>query len=85
MVLEAMAAGVPVLASPLPAHTDVIAHRKTGWLAPSADFFHEGIRWLSERQANEDIARQARAFVKEQMGTWEDCAGRYRSAYQKLV
>ncbi len=85
VVLEAMAAGVPVLASPLPAHTDVIAHRKTGWLAPSADFFHEGIRWLSERQANEDIARQARAFVKEQMGTWEDCAGRYRSAYQKLV
>lgn len=34
VLLEAMAAGVPVVASDIPGYREVLQHRKTGWLVP---------------------------------------------------
>ena len=36
VMIEAMAAGLPVIASDLPAHLDLVQHRQTGWLAAIA-------------------------------------------------
>jgi len=85
VMLEAMAAGLPILASALPAHTDFITHQQTGWLVNSAADFKAGIDWLAQPEHNAKIAGQARHWVKEQIGTWADCAERYLAAYQRLL
>ena len=84
VLLEAMAAGLPILASKLPAHCDLITHQKNGWIAASQETFEEGITWLSNVQNNTLISENSRGWVKEQVGTWEDCAQRYLRAYQML-
>ncbi|MBF0231055.1 MAG: glycosyltransferase [Desulfamplus sp.] len=85
VILEAMAAGLPVLASPLPAHTSLLTHKKTGWLANSEAEFHAGIYWLAEPQNNEELSYQAHNWVKNNIGTWADCAQRYLTAYRQLL
>ncbi|MBF0211594.1 MAG: glycosyltransferase [Desulfamplus sp.] len=85
VILEAMAAGLPILASPLPAHTNLLTHKKTGWLANSEAEFHAGIHWLAESKNNKEISCQARNWVKNNIGTWADCAQRYLTAYGQLL
>ncbi len=85
VMLEAMAAGLPVLASDLPAHRDMVQHRQTGWLATTRDGLCEGLDWLEDPSNNVVTGQAARTWVKESVGTWDDCASRYVKAYQSLL
>jgi hypothetical protein len=85
VILEAMAAGVPVIASDIPAHRDVINHRDTGMLIHSARDLQEAVGFLSKTEVNEAMGRKARAWVMKHIGTWDDCALRYFKAYQALT
>lgn len=85
VMLEAMAAGLPVLASGLPAHRDMVRHRQTGWLAASRDELDEGLDWLEDFSHNEATGQAARKWVRDSVGTWDDCAGRYVEAYRQLL
>jgi hypothetical protein len=85
VMLEAMAAGLPVLASDLPAHRDMVQHRVTGWLAATADEVGDGVAWLEDADNNQRAALAARQWVKDSVGTWDDCAARYAAAYQDLL
>jgi len=85
VMLEAMAAGLPILASHIPAHSDFITHKQTGWLADSQESLIAGIQWLTNRQNNELVANQAQEWVKKEIGTWDDCAQRYINAYHSLL
>lgn len=85
VMLEAMAAGLPVLASDLPAHRDMIQHRRTGWLAASRNTLCEGLDWLEEPVNNRSTGQAARQWIKDSIGTWDDCAGRYAAAYHSLL
>ncbi len=85
VMLEAMAAGLPVLASDLPAHRDMVQHRQTGWLATTRDGLREGLDWLENPLNNVVTGQAARTWVKESVGTWDDCASRYAKAYQNLL
>jgi glycosyltransferase involved in cell wall biosynthesis len=85
VILEAMAAGIPVVASDIPAHLDVIQHQKTGWIVKSATEFKEAITSLSDVETNHTIGNEARLWVKENIGTWHDCADRYIQAYTDLL
>lgn len=85
VILEAMAAGLPVLASILPAHRDMVQHRQTGWLAANRDSLREGLDWLENPQRNEATGLAARQWIKASVGTWDDCAGRYADAYRHLL
>jgi glycosyltransferase involved in cell wall biosynthesis len=80
-----MAAGLPVLASDLPAHRDMVQHRRTGWLAASRDEFCQGLEWLEEPLHNQAAGQSARNWIKQSIGTWDDCAGRYAAAYKDLL
>jgi glycosyltransferase involved in cell wall biosynthesis len=84
-MLEAMAAGLPVIASDLPAHRDLIVHRETGWLATSQESLREGLSFLDDRGHNRQVGASARSWVTNQIGTWDDCAKRYQSSYRFLV
>jgi len=85
VILEAMAAGLPVVASDIPAHLDVIQHQKTGWIAKSSTEFTEAITSLSNAETNHTIGNEARRWVEDNIGTWHDCAKRYIHAYQDLL
>ena len=85
VMLEAMASGLPVLASDLPAHRDLVGHCKTGWIAPSRDDLVAGLQWLENPMHNHNIGQAARQWIRGAMGTWDDCAGRYAAAYQCLL
>jgi glycosyltransferase involved in cell wall biosynthesis len=76
-LFEYMAAGVPIVASELPAITDVIRHGENGWLvepdSPSA--LAEGIRHLLENKSLASaMARKAKQDSESY--TWEHRAAR---------
>lgn len=85
VMLEAMAAGLPVLASNLPAHRDMLQHRQTGWLADSREHLEQGLHWLEQPAHNQATGQAARQWVKKAIGTWDDCAGHYAAAYRHLL
>jgi glycosyltransferase involved in cell wall biosynthesis len=85
VILEAMAAGLPVIASDQPAHRDVILNGKTGWLVSSRHEFQEGLSWLKEKDNNIRMGEQAKMWIRDHVGTWDDCAERYLKAYQSVM
>lgn len=85
VMLEAMAAGLPILASNLPAHNNFIVHGETGLLVKSQKEFAEGVEWLTDPVNNQQIAAKARDWVKKEIGTWADCARRYIEVYRLLL
>lgn len=85
VVLEAMAASLPVIASVLPAHSDVISHHSTGMLVDSPAALAEALGFLATKHNNRDMGEAARAWVLANVGTWRDCAQRYLAVYQTLL
>lgn len=85
VMLEAMAAGVPVIASKLPAHQDVIEDGVNGILVDSPESLQAGIRQLSEYPNNYAMGIAGKNWVRSNPGTWHDCAERYLSAYETLL
>jgi len=85
VMLEAMAAGLPVIASDLSAHRDIIRHRQTGWLVDSAEEFRAALALLEMPDNNREIGQVARAWIEANIGTWDDCAERYAFAYRRLL
>jgi glycosyltransferase involved in cell wall biosynthesis len=85
VMLEAMAAGLPVIASNLPAHQDFIRHGETGWLAKNQEEFAEAITAMEDLSASQNIGTRAQRWIKSTIGDWDDCAGRYVDLYQQLL
>jgi len=85
VILEAMAAGLPVIASNLSAHRDIIYHRQTGWLVDSPEEFRSALSTLEMPDSNRETGQAARIWIEENIGTWDDCAARYVSAYRRLL
>lgn len=85
VMLEAMAAGLPIIASDIPAHSDLLRHADTGWLCGSDSDLAEGLEALEDPARNVGIGEQARRWVQAEIGTWDDCAGRYVRIYQELL
>lgn len=85
VLLEAMAAGLPVIVSDLPAHRDVVRHGDTGWIASSRPLFAEALNRLDDRALNQLTGAAARRMIRAAMGTWADCAGRFKMAYLDLL
>lgn len=85
VILEAMAAGLPVIASDLSAHRDIVQHQVTGWIATTRDDLGQALEWLEEPARNLEAGEAARAWVKDSIGTWDDCASRFAVLYKKLM
>ena len=85
VMIEAMAAGLPVIASDLPAHLDLVQHRRTGWLAANRAELCEGLAFLEDPVQNRIAGEAGSKWIRESIGMWRDGASRYIAAYQSLL
>lgn len=85
VMLEAMAAGLPILASRLPAHENIVFNGNTGWICDSQEQFATNLNQLESIEENIRLGQNARAWVAREIGTWDDCAGRYNTTYREIV
>ena len=85
VMLEAMASGLPIIASDLAAHRDFIQHQQTGWITQSRQDFANALTQLEDRSLNESISQAARSWALQDVGTWDDCATRYTTLYASLL
>lgn len=86
-ILEAMASGVPVVATRVGAAADVIDDRRTGLLVDAADVagLTRAVRTLlTDEPLRVGMGRAARAAVAEDF-TVDVMAGRYASQYRKVL
>ena len=82
--IEAMGAGVPVVAWNWGGQREIIEHGVDGWLAPVGDYasLAEGIRWALENRTV--VGAKARRKVHTTF-TWERVIPRYVDLYQRVL
>ncbi|MGA7799227.1 MAG: glycosyltransferase family 4 protein [Gammaproteobacteria bacterium] len=85
VILEAMACGIPVIASDIAAHRDVIQSGRTGYLVSSQNDLASALKQLSTTDINLEVGRAAKEWVGREIGTWDDCAERYVQAYRRVA
>lgn len=85
VVLEAMASGLPIIASSMPAHASIVSDGETGRLCDSIDNFGTALCELEDAVTNRRLGDAARRWVTREIGTWDDCADRYAKIYRGLL
>lgn len=85
VLLEAMAAGLPVVCSRIPAHCDLLESLNTGQVVDSVDDFRNALQAIENPESRRLRANQGRAAIRAGFGTWEDCAKRYAGIYAELA
>ena len=86
-VLEAMACGLPVVATSVGGCRELVLHEQTGLLVPPHDpqaLAHALSQALADPDTRERYGRQARARVMERF-TWERNADQHASLYEELL
>jgi glycosyltransferase involved in cell wall biosynthesis len=86
-ILEAMAAGVPVVASDIPGTRDLISHNQTGLLVQvgnRAGFAREAHRLLENPDLSLRLGKAGRELVQSEY-TVEKMVEKYVSMYQQLL
>jgi hypothetical protein len=85
VMLEALASGLPIVASRLPAHDDLLAGGEGGVQCKDADAVVAALTRLSDAEANRALGARGRVAMRAAIGTWDDCAARYATLYRTLV
>ena len=85
VMIEAMAAGLPILATDLPAHRDLLVDGQTGCLVRTRGELVRMLDLLDDSQENVRIGKAAQSWVRETVGTWDDCAERFVAAYNDIL
>lgn len=85
VMLEAMAAGLPILASRMPAHASVIRDGVSGFLCGTGEEYARAMTRLEDAQTNDGFGAAARKMARDEYGTWDDCAQRYLQIHRRLL
>lgn len=85
VMLEAMASTLPIVASRMPAHADIVADGSTGILCGDQTEYAAALERLEQPEVNRTFGESAREWVTREMGTWDDCAARYIRVYRRLL
>jgi len=84
VLLEAMACGIPVVATGIGGHTDVISHGLNGFLVPvksPGDMARYILTLLDDEDLREKIGRAGRATIENRY-TWDRIADKVLGCYQ---
>jgi glycosyltransferase involved in cell wall biosynthesis len=87
VVLEAMACGLPVVASDLPGIREVVRDGITGLLTQprnTEDLAQKLLKLIRDRSLSEEMGRAGQAAVAEMGLGWKQVAGNYREVYQRV-
>ncbi len=84
-MLEAMASGLPIVASDMPAHASIVEQGVTGMLCDNRKAYSEAIERLEEPATQSSMSGRAREWAKERFGNWDDAASRYAAVYASLL
>lgn len=84
VMLEAMAAGLPIVASDLDAHLDLLESSGAGLICRERSDLDAALAEV-ESANGLSIGLRGREAAREQYGSWDDCAGRYARIYRELV
>lgn len=84
VMIEAMAAGLPLIATDLPAHRDLVAEGGNGRLTESREALAAALDELSGADANRRAGAASREKARREIGDWQDAAARYRAAYREV-
>ena len=84
VMLEALASGLPIVASRLPAHDDLLGGGEGGVLCATADDVRAALDALADPATNRALGARGRARMQVDIGTWDDCAERYVALYRQL-
>lgn len=85
VLIEAMAAGLPVIASDIPAHADLLRDGETGWLVRDRTALANALCAAEAPTTAARVGVAAKGYVLRLIGTWDDCARRYVAAGQALT
>ncbi|MDE1892977.1 MAG: glycosyltransferase family 4 protein [Xanthomonadaceae bacterium] len=85
VMLEAMAAGLPILASRMPAHAGIVFDGETGMLCDNSEDYGSALLLMENGLTNQRMGDAARRWAAREIGTWDDCASRYLQIYQRLL
>lgn len=88
VVLEAMAAGVPVVASDIGGVRELIGNNERGLLFPGGDAHRLAVcieRILNDPEFGRLLAGNASRWIRARGLTWERTAHRYATLYQQVV
>lgn len=86
-VLEAMAAGIPVVATDLPGVRELVVPDETGWIVPVGDragFARSAQRLMEDRTLGPKLGAAGRAKVEQEFRV-ETMVARYDALYQQLL
>lgn len=84
VMIEAMAAGLPLIASGLPAHRDLVEEGGNGWLAQSREALAAAVEDLADPQRNRQAGLASREKARREIGDWNAAAARFRAAYREV-
>lgn len=84
VMIEAMAAGLPVVASTIPAHVDLLAGCTPDALIEDRERFAAILDHYADTEANARAGEAGRNWVRREVGTWDDCADGYARAYAEV-
>lgn len=84
VMLEAMASGLPIVASRLPAHDDLL-REGGGVLCGTAAEALAALEAMSDSRENRSLGQRGRTRMRDELGTWDDCAQRYIALYRELL
>jgi glycosyltransferase involved in cell wall biosynthesis len=88
VVLEAMAAALPVLATDIEGTRELVQHGQTGWLVPPGDIDALSERLTTVLGAKRNLAAvglAGRQWLQEQGLTWSETARNYRHLYAEAI
>lgn len=88
VVLEAMAAGVPVIASDIDGVREIIQHEHNGLLFPVGDVDRLAawlVRLRNDRELGHRLAANARQWIDGQELSWSQTARKYADVYHQVL